>query len=974
MVQFRVQFKFILFKAGFLLVFFLISYFSKAQYYNLGQDPAHLHWRQINTDQFKLIYPSDFEQSAQRLANLFQYVYKYGTLTLDNKPAKIPIIVHNRDVVPNAFTLWAPRRIELYSCPPQNTYAQDWLEQLAIHEYRHIVQMDMVNHGFTKGLNWIIGEQSTAVLTGMYIPMWFMEGDAVCTETAMSHSGRGRIPSFEKEIRAQVLQKGIFSYDKAVLGSYKDHIPDQYVLGYQIVANTRKHFGYNAWVETMDYIARKPFMITPFNRGLKKTIGMGKTALYWKTLLELDSSWKAQSSATSTTGMKLITNGNSSVYKRYKYPHYINDSLVIAERTTLDDISRFILIDSHGNEKIACTPGFFSSDVFSVNIGTGFNPSSNKPGAFTIENLSLNNGLMAWTEREADPRWQNRNYSVIKLFDFTSGKIRSLTHRSRLFVPAISPDSKTLLAVKVSEDNVYSMVIIDIESGNEINSLISSSEDLYLTPSWSENGKKIVLIVMNEHGKRICTFDTSTKLLTQVLAPAFTEISNPRFVGRYILFNGAYSGIDNIYAIDTASKVIFQVTSSAFGASDVEYSASRKSILYSDYSSSGYRIAEASFDPTLWKPLSGISDYSPSLYKHLLTEEKGMVDSATITHTRFESAPYSKATHLFNFHSWAPAYFNYEKSEMGTGISFMSQNALSTATTIVGYDWDYAGKAGKYRLTFKYEGWYPVLDLDVTYGKQAFSEISPDNSSVRRTWDETVISGGVKLPLIFNQGKFYTGVQLLAHTSWEKIYNNTSLDSNRIEGTYESADYRIYLYHYIKQAVKDVYPKWGQVLDINFRHKLFREPGNRKIGSVETTLFFPGIFRHAGLKLYAGYQNSWEAHYPANLVDFPRGALASANDQLLSYRINYKFPFLYPEASIGPVAYFKRVKANLFYDHAYVWEKGKINQLNSIGAEITTDFHFLRFLLPFDMGIRQGYKPIEKGWFTDILFLVNLSI
>jgi hypothetical protein len=975
MVRFRFLNRDSILKAGFLLVFFLINLFSSAQYYNLGQDPASIRWRQIKTEHFNLIYPDDFEQNAQFLANLFQYVYDYGTLTLANKPSRIPIIVHNRDIVPNAFTLWAPRRIELYTCPPQNSYAQNWLEQLAIHEYRHIVQMDMVNHGFTKGLNWIIGEQATAALTGFYIPMWFMEGDAVCTETALSHSGRGRTPAFEMEIRAQVLQKGIYSYDKAVLGSYKDHVPDQYVLGYQLVANTRKKYGYQAWVRTMDYVARKPYLVTPLNRGLKKSTGYGKVDLYKNTLREMDSAWKAQNALTSRTDMKILTKQQSSAFVKYKFPHYVNDSLVIAERSSIDDISRFVLIDPNGNERRLCTPGFFSSDIFSINVGTGFNNmNTNKPGAITIDNISINNGFMAWTEREADPRWQNQNYSVIRLFDFKTGKIRTLTHRSRIFVPALAPDGKSILAVKVSESNTYSMVMLDLESGSEFKCLLTSEDDLFMTPSWSADGKKVAFIILNKSGKSIWTLDIESNTITRVLAPTFSEISNPKYAGKYILFNGAYSGIDNIYAVDTTSHKVFQVTSSAFGASDPEFSSSKNRIIYSDYSATGYRIAETGFSPESWKPLAEIKDNSPSLYKYLITEETGLVDSSSTPHQHFESIPYHKITHLFNFHSWAPAYFNYEKSEAAAGISFMSQNALSTATTIVGYDWDYAGKAGLFRLTFKYEGWYPILDFDATYGKHAFHSLSDENISERHTWDETIISGGIKLPLIFNQGKYYTGIQLLAHSSWQQIRNNTLQDTNKTEGTYNSLDYGFYLYHYIKQAQKDVYPLWGQTLMVNYKHSPFAEPALNKIGSVETSLYFPGLFRHNGCRIYAGYQKKWDAHYPGNFVAFPRGTLLTENEQLMSFRINYKFPFLYPDASLGPIAYFKRVKANLFYDHAYVWQSGSKKQFNSVGAEITTDVHFLRFLLPLDVGIRQGYRPTDNGWFTDFLFLINLNI
>ncbi|NVO19335.1 MAG: hypothetical protein HXX13_06525 [Bacteroidetes bacterium] len=948
-----------------------------SQYYNLGQDPASIRWRQIKTDHFKFIYPSDFEQNAQYLANLFQYVYKYGTITLDNKPSRVPIIMHNRDIVPNAFTLWAPRRIELYTCPPQNTYSQDWLQQLAIHEYRHIVQMDMVNHGFMKGLTWIVGEQATAAITGFYIPMWFMEGDAVCTETAMSHSGRGRVPAFEMEMRAQVLQKGVFSYDKAVLGSYKDHVPDQYVLGYNLVATVRKNYGYKTWVKAMDFVARKPYMITPLNHGLKKTVGIGKVALYNRTFKELDSSWRIQASYTHGMNLHVITKGAKSAYSRYKYPHYVNDSLLIAERTTLDDISRFVMIDPDGNEKILCTPGFFSTDIFSVNIGTGFRSrGTNKPGVLTIDNLSIESGLMAWTERVADPRWQNRNYSVIKLYDFSSGKTKTLTRQSRLFVPCISPDGKSLIAVKVSEQNKYSLVLIDVNSGKEIRSLASSDVDLYLTPSWSADGKMIVYMILNKNGKSIWSSDLDFSHARQLMAPTFSEISNPKFVGKYVFFNGGFSGIDNIYALDTNNLKIFQVTSSAFGAIDADYSAIHNKLVFSDYSSSGYRLVEAPFDPVAWQPLTEVTDHSIALYKSLSKEEPGMVDSTTLTHNVYNSTPYHKALHLFNFHSWAPVYFNYDKSEASTGVSFMSQNQLSTATTIAGYDWDYAGKTGLFRLSYTYSGWYPVLDVDATYGKIAFQAPANDSAeSYRYTIDVSKISGGISLPLIFNQGKYYTGVQLVARSSFEKRTHNESRAPGKFEGLLNSASYKILVYHYIKQAVKDVYPKWGQVLNLNYSHTPFTESVKYSYGSIESTLYFPGIFRHNGIRLYAAYQKNWNSDkYYTDLIAYPRGTLARANEQMMSFRFNYKFPFLYPDLSLGSIAYFKRLKANLFYDHAYAWRNGGMKQFDSMGAELTTDAHFLRFLLPFDIGVRQGYRPIEKGWFTDFLFLINLNI
>lgn len=192
---------------------------------------------------FKLIFPVTFESQVQKMIPILNDLNSTGSNSLNYKPAKIPFILHNLNTVSNAVTVWAPKRVELYTCPPQDSYAQDWLSQLAIHEYRHVVQLDRTNQGFTKVLSWFIGEQAASVINGIFVPSWFMEGDAVCTETALSQSGRGRIPAFEMLLRTQVMQKGAYSYDKAALGSYKTFVPNQYSLGYTLVANVRRKYG-----------------------------------------------------------------------------------------------------------------------------------------------------------------------------------------------------------------------------------------------------------------------------------------------------------------------------------------------------------------------------------------------------------------------------------------------------------------------------------------------------------------------------------------------------------------------------------------------------------------------------------------------------------------------------------------------------------------------------------------------------------
>lgn len=955
----------------FILILIFFGFYSvlHAQYYNLGQDPASLKWRQIITPHFRLIYPETFEGKARRMMSGSDSIYVAVSKTLAYRPARLPVIIHNYNTTPNAVTVWAPGRIEMYTNPGQDTYAEDWMTQLMTHEYRHVVQIDRTNQGFTKVLSYLAGEQAAAAVNGLFVPTWFMEGDAVCTETALSQSGRGRIPRFEMLLRTQVLQKGAYSYDKAAMGSYRTFVPGKYELGYTLVANVRRKFSYNAWVTALNEVARKPFLVTPFNYGLKKATGMGKEKLYNLTMHEMDSMWRNQDGKTRTTAFKLLTLQDKKKYTNYNFPAYLNDSLLLAEVTGMDDITRFVAIGPKGYHNIEVTPGFLSSDEFSVvRI-----PEKQSGSEISLSKSTKPSYLLAWTEDISDPRWGQRNYSEIRIYSSQTNRIKKLTSRSRYFAPAFSPDAHELAVVSTTPGYSCSILRMNTETGNVNEVIIRSDTNFYMTPGWSANGRQIVFTELGTQGKSIIIYDIVKKQLRTLVDPTFTEISNPVFAGNYVLFNGSYSGIENIYAVEISNREIFKVTSAKFGASDACLSSDGKRLVYSDYAATGYGIAETSFDPASWEKLSETRDFSPSLYKFLLEEEHGqhtftMADSALYT-----SQPYKKAAHIFHFHSWAPAYINYMSGENGTGISFMSQNELSTATTVLGYKYDMAEKMGKVTADFSWRAWYPYIDVRASYGGRAF--FTNDTIPVHYTFNETVLSGGLTLPLLFTGGKYYKGFSAEIHTSWTDVAQNTSPQHEKLSGTIQSMDYSIYLYRYLKQSVKDIYPRWGQALRLNYRNTPFGTNNLGDVFSAVSHLYFPGLALHHGFRFdgYWQHRNFGSKYYFANQISFPRGYL-SVNQETVKYlALNYKFPFAYPDFSLGPLVYVKRLKANLFYDRGVGSTHGIDQKLESTGVELTSDMHFLRFVFPMELGVRLGYLPQSRQYFSDLLFSVNLS-
>jgi hypothetical protein len=209
----------------------------------LSNNPSTLKWNQINTPHFRILFPKGFDQQGLRMANTLERIRAAEARTMGELPRKISVVLQNQSSVSNGFVTILPRRSEFYTMPSQDYNfigTNDWLNMLASHEYRHVVQYQHATRGFNRFVYYIFGAPTLAGLAQAAAPMWFWEGDAVATETAYTHSGRGRIPHFGLVFKTNLLEGRTFNYHKQYLRSYKHNIPDHYVLGYHMVSYLRK--------------------------------------------------------------------------------------------------------------------------------------------------------------------------------------------------------------------------------------------------------------------------------------------------------------------------------------------------------------------------------------------------------------------------------------------------------------------------------------------------------------------------------------------------------------------------------------------------------------------------------------------------------------------------------------------------------------------------------------------------------------
>jgi hypothetical protein len=946
-------------KIGLLFFLMMVSFESGAQYFMTGQEPASTNWMQINTENFQLIFPESFSGKAQNVANILEYTYTTTSNSLNHEPRKASVVIHNKSVTSNGFVAPAPHRIELYSMPPQDNTTMDWLEHLCIHEMRHFVQIDKLNQGITKVLTYIFGEQANAVVAGL-LPMWYLEGDAVIAETALTNNGRGRIPGFTKQIRSRLADSlPLYSFDKMLLGSYRNQTPDHYELGYHMTSFARKRYGADLWQNMENYVARNPYQVFSFNIGLDRLSGLYSGGIYDSALTFYDRFYASSCNETIDSKAQTISPSGHKDFISYRYPHYTENGKVIALKKDFSRLPRFISID-HGKEKILHIPGKMS-----------------------FERYSYAKGQIVWSEEIPDTRWRNRSFSVIKMYDINNKKERTLTEKTRLFAPNISRDGERIAAIQVTRENEYSLVVLDTTHG-WIQKQFSHPEGIFLQqPVWSTNGKHIFVLGTTENGKGIYQINYLTGKWKEMLEPSFREIQHMSCGREYLYFKAAVDHKEEICALNLERKQLYKVTDSRINASDVDFSPSGNSIVYADYESKGYNLVEKKIDEKRFEPLSKQYDSGNKMTEALRKGEKELFRSGNIPAKDYDTQNYNRLKNLFHFHSWAPLYLDYninqkDISSISPGVTLFSQNLLSTALTTLGYS--YQSGIHKLHTQFIYKGWYPVFEVSSHFGGKP-DVIRP--SSVdwvpKLSNDNLNIDASISLPLDFTQGKYISGFTPSVTYDYDRDLYHSIRKDYYLRGL-KTINYNLWFYYYQRMAYRDLMPRWGFTFDLNIRSSPFSENLLGNMTSLAGRIYLPGLFEDHGIKLKLGYQEqNPEVYFYSSYLQFPRGFQTTRSEKLFIFQSDYAIPLFYPDWNIPSVLYFKRFKANLFHDYALneyqmvVNNQRKIKKdvLYSLGTELTTDFHFARIMFPFSAGVRYSYLPQIPDHHFEVIFNVD---
>ena len=938
------------------IAFLCFPVWAKAQFYTVGDDPGRLKWYSIETPEYRIIYPAGLDSLARVYGKLLEKYripvsrsagYAPGEMTC----AKLPVVLHAYNAQSNGSVAWAPKRMDLFTSPEgYKAEAMPWEKMLAIHESRHVAQMQFgMSHVF-RPFKWIFGEMFAGAMSGIYPGRWMMEGDAVVAETALTSAGRGRSGDFLNYFMT-AFDKGDFrNWNRWRYGSYRYYTPDLYAVGYMAISGTRYMTGYSDIVGTyLHYSARRPYDPLAYWKISRKLTGKGFRKAFDGTMRMYHGIWTEEKEERKP----FITSTPVSEQPR-EYTEYSDlisaEGRIYALKSSLGKSRSLIMTDSTGKEKVLTTFGNVSGPLYHA------------PGSSRIW----------WSENIYDERWSQQVNSIIRYYDIEKYRKKSFTKGGKRFCPTASPSGKYLVTVEYPVTGGSGIEILDISTGRRA-AYIDAPDTLQVTEAlWVGDMMFIAGISPNGYGlygadipemnqptgksRKIQADKASKTVWNTLLAPQPVKIRRLQARGKDILFTSDRNGVNELYRFSAESGRLTQLTSTEYGATDFCFSEDGSMLYYAASTADG-KLIRCTPSSVLLDRKTSFSDIHRykvadelSRQEMELAEKDSTLKNAVNREDKHDSSGktvfseperYRKFSHLFNIHSWAPIYFNvdnimemsydnyYDLASLGAAAVF--QNNLGTMTGQIGYSahqdpynteaWRHSGHA-----KFTYTGLYPVIEASVDFNDRAsrdynFNRYILDGSPYMMSMTgagsgKPSVQGNlsVYIPFNFSSGGWSRGIiPRVSYTLSNDWYhtgicnydlvrdeNNpniaTPVFNNREAGKKllrQSLSASLRMYTMRTTAHSEIYPDWG----IGMETGVSINPGLAgwfsPVGYLYLYGYLPGFTHNQGLRLTGTWQGQLKGDSVFDtgaLNTLPRGLsnLGDLSNMILRYRQSAK--------------------------------------------------------------------------------------
>ncbi len=967
-----------------LLIFFTASpNLLFGQFYTIGDDPPFIKWNQIKSKNYTIIFPEKIDSLAREYLFTLerQRASVMEPLMIDPKP--IQIVLHPYTTFSNGSVAWAPKRVDLITTPnPYNGTPQSWIEQLTTHESRHIGQIEHFTKGVYNVLYYLLGEQITGLGVGLYPSNFFLEGDAVTTETELTQSGRGRQAEFLMYPRAIYLKGDYRNWDRLRFGSFRDYTPNEYAFGYLLNTAVR----YNTSNYYFPGLYYKFLVKNWYNPNLiflsyKSYAGMKREEYLQESQILMTNIWTRDLEKRGKfTTQEEISNKRERLYTNYENGIYISDpkskfyNSVISIKKGMEYSSNLIFTDSTGKDHIIRP---FSNNTSPLNIAS--------------------DGKIYWTEGIYNNSSTLENFSVLRSFDIYTKKVKTHHKRTKYFNPSPSETADSIAVVEYPIEGSSYLVILSSKSGKIIDRIEAPNKGQLKETAFI--GRDIYCTIILNKGLALYCY--SEGKWREVIPQQNMSINSIKAGDNGLYFSSDLDGILNIYYYELEHNILYRLTNSVFGASYPYIDRNSQYLYYSTYDDKGYRLTKTHLDSLQWKHSYFTEPHKHPIEEMMSTQAKQATsiikkDSIDVNNTSiYPSKRYSKIGHLFRFHSWAPIYYNvdnimnmsYEKfyDLAAVGLTLYSQNTLGTANTMVGYSYHNGFHSG--HLNFRYSGIKPNIelsfDINDRFSYRSDMVKTADNKYKESIYDKTgtpFIKTKLLIyyPLYLSKGGWNKG--LIPQLSW--TFSNDDYYSYEKEKYLfkHQIQYGARYYQVLPIAKSQIFPRYGFGISAMGASALGSGGNFGDLVYLYGYGYLPGINRQQGFKITATYQKQFitnKNYYLSPFTSLPRGYDPSLRPTMNYFKVtaDYAIPIYLGDKSLSWFLYFKRLQIIPFGEYARDVDHNRVvNNYYSYGTDVLLDFVIFRFNLPISIGVRYARTGYQEGNRNHFKFLFSIKI
>jgi hypothetical protein len=927
----------------------LVAFYTKTEAQSFGAHPSGQSWSILNSAAINIIYPLGMENQAQRVANIMNQISDGPTSSVGDKRYLFDLVLHNKTTIANGFVSLAPARAEFFCTPPADNNlvgGTDWLDCLSIHEHRHMLQMANTRYGVTKLAYYLGGEQLWSAFTRLSTPNWYFEGDAVIAETALSNSGRGRLPFFTKEFRALAYENKNYSYQTLRNGSYKCFLPNHYPLGYLMLSKARKEKGNDICAKVLEESSKFKGVFYPFSKAMKRNTGYTTGELYDKTIADFYQNSNKEISELKLSPSTTISASPNQIVTKYQSPRYLSNGDIISIKSTYEAIEALYKTTNGKDEKL-CSIGL-STDNY----------------------ISVGNDIVAWTEQSVNPRRGYLNYSEIVLFDTKTKTKTRLTDKLRYFSPVVSKDGSKVAAINISHEQINSIDILDIKTG-KVSQTLPNKDNAFLSRLVWLNDNEIASIAKQNGLISIVKFDLNGAETKQLSPSSYHNIDGLSANGNDIYFQSDFSGIDNIYKTTAnGNKEIYQISSVPVGAYLPDVSPDGKDIIYSEINSMGYKITKASSSTAT--SLTPIVFEEPSQMRQFKTvandSEGGDILHKTPTNI-YKTEKYSGLFKGLKLHSW-----HIPLSISVPSISIDMGNILNDVKLSAGGGINLNEANSSFvNAGISINRYFPVINFNTNYFHRNTDVYSKNTNTIEKVkFSELSYNASVSIPLHWIRNNFTTYFNSKISYTHRYIQNINNQNINLTNSNFGSYGLNLSFGSIERTAEQNVGPRLGFQSNFNYTKGIGIDSEKLNLGA---NIFLPGLSANHNIVLKTAYQKELlsNKYQYSDSFEYSRGFTGLINDQAIGGSINYGFPLAYPDWGFGGITYFKRIRANLFYDISKIKQGDISRNYSSAGVDLILDNIHLN-LIPLSIGIRSSYllegaNTNKKTHFSVFLFM-----